>query len=96
MTKIRNQYLYKLTGQIRHKRIRKKAQYQQHFYQLNITCQNKPEIKKIFAFKDKLTNPLIWKELEQNGSLLSQRYLFSCRNYQGSYYLVDWEELDHE
>jgi hypothetical protein len=24
---------------------------------------------------------------------VGKKYLFSCRNFQGSYYLVDWEEL---
>jgi hypothetical protein len=55
MTKIRNQYIYKLIGQIHSKKPRKKAQYQQHFWQLNVNLTNKPEIKKIFAFKDKLS-----------------------------------------
>lgn len=90
MNNPRNQYTYKLIGQIRHKKRRKKPQHPQYFWQLNITCENQPQIKKIFAFKAKLS-PENWTAIEQN-SFLGKTYCFSCRNYQGHYYLIHWEE----
>jgi len=90
MTK-RNQFIYKLIGQIQSKKSRINPKYTQHFYQLNVNCQNFPTVKKIFAFQPKLNNPLIWNALETN-AYLGKKYLFACRNYSGSYYLVDMEE----
>ena len=87
----RSQYLYHYQGFIHKKKKRKNPQYTQYFYQLNVHCEKNPEIKKIFAFKGKL-NPKIWTSIEQN-KFLGKQYLFSCRNYQGSYYLTEWEEL---
>ena len=92
MNKKRANYLYKLTGSIQKKTQRKNPEYTQYFYQLNISCENQPEIKKIFAFKNKTKVPL-WKALEAD-TYVGKQYLFSCRNYQGSYYLVDWEEVN--
>ena len=89
MTKFRNQYLYKFQGTIQSKNQRTNPKYSQYFYQLNITCQNQPNLTKIFAFKDKLFNPQVWPVLESD-QYLGKIYLFCCRNYRGSYYLVDW------
>jgi hypothetical protein len=52
----RNLYTYRLIGQIQTLQKRKNPKYTQPFYQLNISCQNLPQIKKILAFKSKLTN----------------------------------------
>ena len=59
MTQQRSQYLYKFQGTIQSKKLRQNKKYSQYFYQLNITCQNQPNLTKIFAFKDKLFNPQI-------------------------------------
>lgn len=93
MTKKRTNYLYKFTGTIQKKSQRTNPKHAQYFYHLNVKLENNPT-SKIFAFKDK-TKPTIWTALETD-TYVGKKYLFSCRNFQGSYYLVDWEELDHE
>lgn len=92
MTK-RNLYAYQLLGTVQTLNQRTNPKHTQHFYQLNITCQNYPEIKKIFVFYPKLTNLTIWNALATN-ACLGKTYLFKCRNYRGSYYLIDWEETN--
>jgi len=64
-------------------------------YQLlgTINCLNNPAVKKLFVFHSKLKNETIWNALATN-AYLGKKYLFSCRNYRGSYYLVDWEEKE--
>jgi len=89
MTKKRNQYLYKFTGIIHKKYRRQSPEYEQHFYQLKVELEH-ASVKKFFAFQNKLKS-LLWNSLESD-SYIGKKYLFSCRNYQGSYYLVDWEE----
>jgi len=91
MTKKRANYLYKFTGTIQKKYRRVNPEYTQHFYQLKVKLEGQPYSQKIFAFKNK-TKTTIWKALEDD-AYVGKKYLFSCRNYQGSYYLVDWEEL---
>ena len=90
MTKQRANYLYKFIGFIQKKYQRKSPEHTHYFYQLKVKLENH-NLTKIFAFKNKLTNPSIWTTLEAD-TYLGKKYLFSCRNYQGSYYLVDWEE----
>ena len=92
MTKLRSQYLYKFQGTIQSKIRRTSKKYSQYFYQLNIACSNLPTLTKIFAFKDKIFHPTIWPTLESD-QYLGKTYLFFCRNYRGSYYLINWEEL---
>lgn len=94
MNKKRSLFTYQLIGQITHKNQRQNPKYSQYFWQLNITCQNNPLVQKIFVFKDK-TSPEIWQIVDQ-GNCFQQKYRFACRNYQGRYYLVDWEEMEHE
>ncbi len=94
MNKKRAQFTYQLIAQIHHKNQRQNPKYTQYFYQLNITCENQPNIKKIFAFKDKVFSP-IWQIIDQ-GNCFKRKYRFACRNYAGHYYLVNWEELNHE
>lgn len=89
----RNLYTYELLGTIQNKNQRANSKHSTPFYQLNIICQNNPNLKKIFAFQPKLTNPTLWNALETN-AYLGKTYLFFCRNYYGNYYLVDWEEQD--
>lgn len=90
MTKKRANYLYKFTGTIQKKYRRKNPQHAQHFWQLKVNLEKQP-FNKIFAFKDK-TPSFIWNALETD-TYVGKKYLFSCRNFQGSYYLVNWEEL---
>jgi hypothetical protein len=92
MTK-RNLYTYKFVGLIQSKSQRTNPKHPQYFYQLNVLCRNAPTLQKIFVFQPKLKNETIWNTLETN-AYLGQKYLFHCRNYRGSYYLVDWEEYE--
>jgi hypothetical protein len=62
MNKLRSQYIYQLLGTIQQKRPRlsqKGPQQGKTFYQLNLTCENLPNITKIYVFDDKLANPQI-------------------------------------
>ena len=92
-TNKRNLYTYQLIGTIQSLQKRTNPKYTQPFYQLNLNCLNNSEVKKIFAFAPKLKNEAIWKALTTN-TYLTKTYLFSCRNYRGSYYLVDWKETN--
>ena len=99
MTKSRANYLYQLTGTIQGKKPQKaspKSKYAgQLFYNLAVSLEDPHQhIKLIQVFKDKLANPEIWTTIEQ-GKEFQQKYLFSCRNQRGYYYLVDWEEVEH-
>ena len=89
----RNLYTYQLIGQIQSLQKRTNPKHTQYFYQLNINCLNNPSVKKLFVFYSKLKNEAIWNALATN-AYLGKKYLFSCRNYRGSYYLVDWKESD--
>jgi hypothetical protein len=89
----RNLYTYQLLGTIHTLQKRTNPKYTQHFYQLNLNCLNNTSVNKIFAFASKLKNEAIWNVLQTN-TYLGKKYLFSCRNYRGSYYLVDWKEVD--
>lgn len=93
MTKQRANYLYKFLGLIQKKYRRLNPKHTQHFYQLKLKLESQNG-QKIFAFKDK--TPLqIWNALETD-SYVGKKYLLTCRNYQGSYYLVDWKEIKAE
>jgi hypothetical protein len=92
MTK-RNLYTYELLGSIQSLQKRTNSQHPTPFYQLNLNCLNNPQIKKLFVFQSKLKTPQIWNTLTSK-AYLGKKYLFKCRNYRGSYYLVDWEEKD--
>ena len=87
MTKKRANYLYKFTGSIHKKYRRTNPDYEQHFYQLKVSLENYSHPQKIFAFKNK-TKPVVWNALETD-DYAGKKYLFSCRNYQGYYYLVE-------
>ena len=91
MTKKRASFLYKFKGVIQKKYQRKSPEHEHYFYQLRVELAGS-KLTKIFAFQNK-TKPTIWKALETD-TYIGKKYLFSCRNYQGSYYLVDWEEID--
>lgn len=94
MTKARNQYIYQLPGTIKLRQLTYPSlpQYaNQPYYKLKITHPNQPP-KTIRVFKEKLTNPTIWKAIQQK-EYVKKTYLFKCRNLGGRYYLVDWEEI---
>ena len=91
MTKQRTNYLYKFTGTIHKKHQRKNPEHTQHFYQLKVELEAS-KLTKLFAFQNK-AKPTLWKALETD-AYIGKKYLFACRNYQGSYYLVDWEEIN--
>jgi hypothetical protein len=62
----KTQYLYELIGRINEKRTRKPSEkakqeaqakgkkLNEYFYQMKITCENKPQVNNIFVFKDSL------------------------------------------
>src|SRR5438045_2187893 len=54
----RGNYLYELIGTLRAKKLKRNPQYTQHYYQLLLTCENLPQITKIFVFKSKTTPPI--------------------------------------
>jgi hypothetical protein len=91
--KKRNLYIYQLLGTIQSKTKRQNPKHTQYFYQLNLNCLNNSVVKKLFVFPAKLKNEAIWNALATN-AYLGKKYLFSCRNYRGSYYLVDWKETN--
>ncbi|RHZ36258.1 hypothetical protein [endosymbiont GvMRE of Glomus versiforme] len=100
----RQQYLYELIGTIQEKRTKKPSQkakqkaqersqrLDEFFYKLEIICENKPQVNKIFVFKNSLVSEKIWKDLEES-NYYDKRYLFFCHNYKGLYRLVNWKEL---
>lgn len=94
MTKARNEYTYQLIGRIKSKNKRAgKQEYRgTHFYQLNITCENNPQIEKIMAFPATLENQQVWTSIK-NSEYLDKKYTFFCKNYRGYYRLINWEEL---
>ena len=95
MTKARSEYIYQLTGKIKNKNKRnsKVKKYQgTYFWQLNVEIENKPQIEKIMVFLLTLENKTVWEEIE-NTDYLDKKYTFFCKNYQGSYRLINWEEL---
>ena len=87
----RQDYIYQLTGRITDKRLKKKKD-GSPFYQLGVIITNKEQIKKINVFQDGLEKEEIWTEIEET-NYLDKRYLFYCKNFMGTYYLVNWKEL---
>lgn len=92
MNKLRSQYLYKFLGSIRKKNKRQSPKHTQYFYQLKVKLAGQSHYQKIFGFQQK-TKSSVWNSLEDD-SYVGKNYLLHCRNYQGSYYLVDWEEVN--
>jgi len=91
MNKKRANYIYKFTGTIQKKNQRTNPKHPQYFYQLEVKLEGYFCPHKFFAFKSK-TKAYIWNALESD-EYVGKKYLFSCCNYRGSYYLIDWEEL---
>jgi hypothetical protein len=59
--------------------------------------ENQP-YQNLSVFKEKLINPTLWDFIKNTKpkELAKKKYLFSCRNQRGYYYLVNWEELPVE
>ena len=91
MTKKRAQFLYKFTGFISKKYRRQDKGHPQHFYQLKVELTGS-KVSKIFAFVNK-TKLAVWESLEAD-TYIGKKYLFSCRNQRGYYYLVKMEEVN--
>jgi hypothetical protein len=81
----RQDYIYQLAGRITDKKSKKKKD-GTTFYQLSTVIKDK-EIDRINIFSDSCKKE-IWQEIEAN-KYLGQEYLFYCKNFMGSYYLVD-------
>jgi len=90
MTKQRSEYLYQLVGIV--KEI-KKVYNQRTGYKLIVNLPNQPEINWILAYKDKLVNSQIWKDLESL-RFIDKQYLFYCQNHFGNHHLINWQELN--
>lgn len=90
MTKARNEYIYQLIGKInsKNRRVGKQEYQGTYYYQLNITCENKPKVEKIMAFPLALENKAVWEKIE-NIDYLDKKYTFFCKNYRGSYRLIN-------
>jgi hypothetical protein len=92
MTIKRTQYTYELVGKVNEKKThqaKKGTKYEgTHYYSLLITCENKPQVKKIFVFKDKLEKEQIWKDIEE-AQYIRKEFVFFCKNYMGNYRLID-------
>ncbi|KLL03516.1 MAG: hypothetical protein MRERV_39c022 [Mycoplasmataceae bacterium RV_VA103A] len=70
------------------------------FYRLNITCENRPEVKQVKVFKDKVgtyggvSQEEIWKAVV-NSDYADKRYIFYCHRKDIIHYaLVGWKELE--
>lgn len=87
----RQDYIYQLTGRIIDKKVKKKKD-GNTFFQLGVIIKDKKQIKKINIFKESLEKEEIWQEIEE-GKHLDQKYLFYCKNFMGSYYLIDWQVI---
>lgn len=96
MTKQRSNYLYELVGVINKKtktEPKEGSKYQGSYYwRLKATIENQPEIKSLKVFQNSLENSQIWTTIESN-NYLGKRYRFTCKNWMGNYYLINWEEL---
>ena len=80
-------YIYQLTGKIirAKKKVKKNGK---SYWQLAVIVREK-EVQKINAFSDSCLKK-VWSEIEEN-KYLGKEYIFYCKNFMGSYYLVNWE-----
>lgn len=86
----RQDYIYQLAGRITEKRQKKKKN-GQPFWQLAVVIEDK-ETDRINIFQDSCKKE-IRQAIEEN-KYLGKEYIFFCKNFMGSYYLVDWELLE--
>ena len=88
----RNNYIYQLAGRITDKKAKKKKD-GTTFYQLATVIPDQEQVKKINVFADSCKKQEIWQEIEAS-NYIKKEFLFYCKNYMGSYFLVDWQELE--
>ena len=99
MTKTRNEYIYKFTGTILGRQFLKaspESKYAgQKYLTLKVVLENQP-FKSLQVFKEKLINPALWDFIKNTKPQehTKRKYLFSCRNQRGYYYLVKMEEVN--
>ena len=99
MTKIRNEYIYKFPGTILGRQLLKASPASkyagQKYLTLKVVLENQP-FKSLQVFKEKLANPALWDFIKHTKpkELAKKKYLFSCRNQRGYYYLVNMEEVN--
>ena len=101
MTKTRNEYIYQFTGTVLGRQFLKASPTSKYagaeYLILKVVLENQP-FKSLQVFKEKLINPALWDFIKNTKPQehAKRKYLFSCRNQRGYYYLVDWEELPVE
>ena len=101
MTKTRNECIYKFPGTILGRQFLQASPESKYagaeYLALKVVLENQP-FKRLQVFKEKLIDPTLWDFIKHTKpkELAKRKYLFSCRNQRGYYYLVDWEELPVE
>ena len=88
----RQDYVYQLAGRITDKKTKKKKD-GKLFWQLAVIIQDKP-VNKINVFDNGLAKKTIWQEIEES-KYIGKEYLFYCKNFMGTYFLVDWKLLEN-
>ena len=98
MTKTRTEYIYQFTGTILGRQLLKaspESKYAgQKYLTLKVVLENQP-FKSLQVFKEKV-NPALWDFIKNTKpkEQAKRKYLFSCRNQRGYYYLVNMEEIN--
>jgi len=99
MTKTRNEYIYKFPGTVLDRQLLKaspESKYAgQKYLTLKVVLENQP-FKSLQVFKEKLIDPILWDFIKNTKPQehAKRKYLFSCRNQRGYYYLVKMEEIN--
>src|SRR5438128_10804761 len=98
MTKTRNEYIYKFPGTILGRQFLQASPASkyagQKYLTLKVVLENQP-FKRLQVFREKV-NPALWDFIKHTKpkELAKRKYLFSCRNQRGYYYLVNMEEVN--
>ena len=98
MTKTRNEYIYQFTGTVLGRQFLKASSTSkyagQKYLTLKVVLENQP-FKSLQVFKEKV-NPTLWDFIKHTKPKehTKRKYLFSCRNQRGYYYLVNMEEVN--
>ena len=98
MTKTRNEYIYKFPGTSLGRQFLQASPTSkyagQKYLTLKVVLENQP-FKRLQVFREKV-NPALWDFIKHTKpkELAKRKYLFSCRNQRGYYYLVNMEEVN--
>ena len=98
MTKTRTEYIYQFTGTILGRQLLKASPASKYagqtYLTLKVVLENQP-FKSLQVFKEKV-NPALWDFIKNTKPKehAKRKYLFSCRNQRGYYYLVNMEEVN--